>query len=287
MIVHMNMLSYILSLVNIFFLEIDFVYTVFKFLVYNKVYKIIFRECKMNNKNTISKNSLILFITAISAAVVSAILRCVDLFLFFDPNIGYYTSGAILPTVSDVLLLCFTLFFVIFSFTLLKGASENTPEPSRLPLRLGLGIAVIILLIAFLTFSYFDQLVQMNAPDKILFGLACVSSMIFMANELKATVGTKRNSTYGLFAALTVLFGATSSIPSIIAYHAGVLMIPVPVVTDPKLYLILNIVKYYFILAVTIYTAIRLFANASSSASETTDTPSDSEEMTQSDDNAE
>ena len=228
------------------------------------------------NKIKTSVNSLIFFAAALCSAVISVILRSINLFCFFDSEIGYYSQGAVLPTLSNLLLLCFALFLTVFSFVRMKEKEQGGAEASRLPLRLGIGIAVIALLTAALATSYFDQKVQMNAPDKILFGLACAFSMIFTANELKAAVGTKRPFAYELFASLTLLFGATSSIPSIIAYHTGALVIPVPVDTDPKSYLILNVAKYYFILAITVYTAIRLFASSSGTASEITDTPSDS-----------
>ena len=205
------------------------------------------------NKNTTSKNSLILFFAAIAAAILSVSLRLVNLFVFFDFHIGYYTSGAVLPTVSDILLLCFAVFFAVFSIIgIRKEAPQIYREPKRLYLRISLRVLGLAMLLLVLASSYFNQKIQMNAPDKILLGIACVFSMIFIANDLKALVGTQRRSTYGIFAALTLLFASTASVPSIIAYHAKVLT------TSDGIYF-----EYYLILAMAIYAAIRLYPRRS------------------------
>ena len=201
------------------------------------------------DKITTSKNSLILFIVSLCSAVISAALRCVDLFCFFDSDIGYFTSGAPLPIIADILLMCFALFFIVYSFVFIKKSKQSTDVSGKLSLKLGLGVIALILLSASLAHSYFNQTVQMNAPDKVLFGLACVFSMVYTANELKVAVGTTRRSTYCLFSALTILFGTTASIPSIIAYHAGIIHASY-----------LSYAEYYLILAFAIYAAIRLLS---------------------------
>ena len=93
----------------------------------------------------------------------------------------------------------------------------------------------------------------MNAPDKILFGLACVFGMLFGVSELKLVVGSPRPAIYHISVASTILFGSVASIPSIIAHHAGRLP------EQSGAYY-----EYYFILAMAIYAAIRLFTEFSS-----------------------
>ena len=87
----------------------------------------------------------------------------------------------------------------------------------------------------------------MNAPDKILFGLACISAMLFIANEMKLFADNCRPTVYMFTSACTLLFCATSSVPSIIAYHAG--MLP----EKNGLYS-----EYYLLLGLAIYAASRL-----------------------------
>lgn len=257
------------------------------------------------NTDRISKKSAFLFLAATISAIAATALRCVNLFLFFDSDIGYYTSGAVMPTVFNLFLVASVIFFIIYSFTgekphtmeyrapsaiskvllivpaILSASliALNVPKVSSAPLYLALvaisvlavfyfisdllklsisarallNILLVILLTLLLAFSYFDQNVQMNAPDKILFGLACISGMLFTVSELKLVVGTPRPAIYHISVASTILFGSASSIPSIIAHHAG---------RSPKqngLYY-----EYYFILAMAIYAAIRLFTEFSS-----------------------
>ena len=209
-------------------------------------------------KKITSKNSFILFITAFAASVISVIFRCVNLFFFFDSDIGYYTSGAALPTVFNILLLCFALLFSVWAFTRRKDTGAVCRQSDRLIPDLAVRILLLVILIASLAFSYFDQRIQMNAPDKILFGLGCVFSMLFVSYDLKAAVGTARRSVYGLVSVLTLLFGSVSSIPSIIGCHTGALLIP----ASDTLYLILSIAKYYLVLAIAVFAAIRLFTSS-------------------------
>ena len=128
----------------------------------------------------------------------------------------------------------------------------------RVVTKVEFNVLVIVVLTVLLAFSYFDQKVQMNAPDKLLFGIACISSMLFAVSELKVAVGTARPSVYLLSAASTVLFGFTSAVPSVIAFHAGRLP------EANGMYF-----EYYFILAMAVYAAIRLCVNAFQKSGET------------------
>ena len=270
-----------------------------------------------------SKKTFIILLTAIVTAVVAVALRTVNFFLFFDSELGYYTTGAILPVVFNALLLATVIFFTLFAILGIGKGTVIYRSPSRLSkallfiptmltvtlavhdlylfymssvaeltdiatdgpaktvtglllmlvsafsgvyfisdllkpktaTKIELNILTLIRLTVMLGVSYFDQNVQMNAPDKILFGIACVAAMLFTVSELKLIVGTARKWLYTLSAALTLLLCATASIPSIIAYHAGRLP------ESNGLYF-----EYYFLLALAVYAAIRLFTSISSKA---------------------
>ena len=265
-----------------------------------EVINFIYRENEMNKDKT-SKKSFIIFLTATVSAILSVALRCVNFFFFFDTELGYYTKGAALPIVFNILLFASAIFFIVFSFigskedrmvyrapslfskillfipailsaTLavynLTKAIKGEPEclilmlisafaslyfisdilKLRVITKIEFNILVIIVLTLMLAFSYFDQKVQMNSPDKLLFGLACISSMLFTVSELKVAVGTARPSVYMLSAASSILFGFSSAIPSIVAFHTKKLP------ESNGLYF-----EYYFILAMAIYATIRLF----------------------------
>ncbi len=58
-------------------------------------------------------------------AIISIILRCVNLFLFYDSDIASYKVGAVLPIVSDTLLTIFVVLTVIAVFILFKKGSAE------------------------------------------------------------------------------------------------------------------------------------------------------------------
>lgn len=124
------------------------------------------------------------------------------------------------------------------------------------------GCTVILRLVFMLGSSYFNKLVQMNAPDKVLFGFACVFSMLFIVSEMKLTIGSPRSWIYMASAASAALIGAVSSIPSIIAYHLNLLP------ENNGLY-----TEYYLILGISLYALSRFAAVARSLGASQTDEP--------------
>ncbi len=52
---------------------------------------------------TLSAKARIFGLSALGLTMVSVILRCVNLFIFFDADIGYFRRGAILPIFADIL----------------------------------------------------------------------------------------------------------------------------------------------------------------------------------------
>ena len=216
----------------------------------------------------------------VAAAILVAVVRCLNLFFFFDSHIGYYQSNAVLPVVEVVLLIlagillaAVTLFLlcrmpveyaeatpasvkgVAFLATVLsiisaiqlisvKSASplprflsvlsiiaaayfllNGWSNPAILP-RFLTGFGGILALVVSLALSYFDITVQMNAPDKIFFQLACLSFMLFTTEELRFTVGAPRKGLYFFSVGCATLFGVIATIPTLIGIVAGVLEVP-------------------------------------------------------------
>ncbi len=270
------------------------------------------------NENVKRKAAIAFLISALSLPFISAVLRTLNIFFFFDSQLGYYQRGAILPLISNIILgigalVLIALAFVFFKksaisycthtrteavisyicaavvgfvavFVLLSSASAAVKDFSSIVseeknaltvhfikgaevfltlvcalyfviaiqnikpiLKVLAGILAIVRLTIMLGSSYFNSLVQMNAPDKLLFGLACVFSMLFIASELKVFAENPRPHIYLISASLTMALGLTSALPSVIAYHSGRL---------PKnngLYF-----EYYLLLALALYSGVRL-----------------------------
>ncbi len=89
--------------------------------------------------------------------------------------------------------------------------------------RLLSGFCVILRLLNVLTGSYFDFFVPMNAPDKLMLQLGILSAMLFLVNELRATVSAPRSVLYMFFAGSATVFLGASSLPSLIATYKGIL----------------------------------------------------------------
>ncbi len=227
----------------------------------------------MNTAKT-SKRSFAFLLTALITAFVAVVLRTVGFIFFFDGDIGYFTSGAVIPIIFNLLLFAATVFFAILSILKLKGEkvvycapngadkaafiiaavasvalsvsdliSAIKGEATGLLLmilsllsglyfiydllkfkkitKMELSILIFVRVTLLLAVSYFDQTVQMNSPDKVLFGLACLCVMFFTVNEMKILVGSMRPATFYLSSALTIVFCISASVPSIIACCIG------------------------------------------------------------------
>ena len=216
----------------------------------------------------------------VAVALLVAVVRCLNLFFFFDSDIGYYQSNAVLPVVEVVLLILAGILLAVVSFRWLRHTpaeyASATPASvkgiatlsaalsvltvvqlasvevgssfphflmvlsvasaayfllnawggaSVLP-RFLTGLGGILALVVSLALSYFDITVQMNAPDKIFFQLACLSFMLFTTEELRFTVGAPRKGLYFFSVGCAVLFGTMSMLPSLIGIIAGVLEAP-------------------------------------------------------------
>lgn len=221
-----------------------------------------------------SKSSFAFLITSLITAFIAIVLRTVSFIFFFDEDIGYFMSGAVLPIIFNILLFAAAVFFTVFSLLKLRGepVAYCAPTSSDKAIfilcailtvalaisdllsaingdamgllfmllsamsalffifdllkfknvsKIELSILIFIRVTFMLAMSYFDQTVQMNSPDKVLFGLACIFAMLFIVNEMKILVNNTRPAIYYLSSALAILFCASSSVPSIVACCIG------------------------------------------------------------------
>lgn len=72
----------------------------------------------------------VLSVTAISLSFISLILRIISMLVFFDAN-GYYTAGAPLPIITNILTLLALLFFAIAAITCIDS-KKKTAEPNNI-----------------------------------------------------------------------------------------------------------------------------------------------------------
>ncbi len=70
---------------------------------------------------TLSAKARIFGLSALGLTVLSVILRCVNLFVFFDAQIGYFRSGAILPILADILTVLSLIDFAIVAALWLRN----------------------------------------------------------------------------------------------------------------------------------------------------------------------
>jgi hypothetical protein len=104
------------------------------------------------------------------------------------------------------------LSILVAAYFLIQG---GTSEITALP-RFITGLGMILWLLMALALSYFDITVQMNAPDKLIFQLACLGGMLFTVSELRIAVGSLRSVRYLFFMGISILFAGTSALPSLI-----------------------------------------------------------------------
>ncbi len=88
------------------------------------------------------------------------------------------------------------------------------------------GLGVLLFLLASLAFAYFDVTVQMNAPNKVLFQLACLAGMLFTTEELRIMVGAPRRGLYLFSLGSAILLLGVATVPTLIAILAGAMEAP-------------------------------------------------------------
>ena len=132
-----------------------------------------------------SKRALTVFgICVLAASLVFAVLRTISLLFFFEPEIGYYTAGAPLPVIMNILLVIAVLACAALTFIPAVGVS---PVEGRENVYTRAVSALIAL--GFLSFSvhYIISLAQYSGiyaeipPSYLLCAVASVLSCVFFA----------------------------------------------------------------------------------------------------------
>lgn len=150
------------------------------------------------------------------------------------------SSGAIFPAVG------FSAYAVLYAVTVI-GASYFDARELMLPIAIAVclvlgaiyfwltafekklgtwlyvlsGLGAILSLAYFLTSSHFDNAVQINAPNKTVFHLAIIFSMLFVVCEMRNGLPQRKPFFHLFGATATVIFALTSSVPSILCYFLG------------------------------------------------------------------
>ena len=102
-----------------------------------------------------------------------------------------------------------------------------------------LGILTIVWLVLSLAECYFDTLVQMNSPNKLVFQFACLSAMLLVVNEMRQDLDVKKANFHLFSASVALLFLLTSSVPSIICAVARRMPISYSLIYSDAVFLLL------------------------------------------------
>ncbi len=130
-----------------------------------------------------------LLIITIVATFIGAALRCVNLFLFFEEEIGYFAPNAVLPTVMHIFFALCVAFFLICSVMLRKKKLVGCDDKNLFVTFSSAFAAITLLLIAFYTVYSFVALNSTAGESNIktlFFGAAlALSSVYFFMNTAK------------------------------------------------------------------------------------------------------
>lgn len=231
-----------------------------------------------------SKRALKIYgICSLGITAVCVLLRILCVSFFFDSDIGYYASGAVLPIILNAVLVLSCVAALIFCLVPRIRVSPTTPAATKsvklaaifpavgfaayavvyfkwladysaiygsVPFSYILtaiatlgacaffclaafrksnadivyvltGVLAIVWLVVSLAECYFDTLVQMNSPNKLIFQFATLGGMLLLVNELRQGFEFKRKGFHLFSASVAALFLLTSSLPSIVCYFAG------------------------------------------------------------------
>lgn len=116
---------------------------------------------------------------AITAGIISSLLRVISLLFFYDREIGYYSVGAVLPIVSNVFFALCALALAFLAFRLPKNM-ESIPAPAKL-----VGYFALIPAVAMLT-NLFSLL--KDARLLVSVGMLTLSNVLAIATAVISVV---------------------------------------------------------------------------------------------------
>lgn len=103
------------------------------------------------------------------------------------------------------------VFFILIAFTASRASIAYVLT----------GCMTVIWLTLALASSYFDNFVQMNAPNKIIFIFGALGGMLLVVNEMRRGLGEQKSGLHLLGATAASILLTASSLPSIIGFFAG------------------------------------------------------------------
>jgi len=99
---------------------------------------------------------------ALAISCVGIVLRTISLLCFFDADIGYYTTDAPLPIITNIVLIVSVLGSIVIGLLLLKKRKDGADLAMESPLS---RIASVLSALALLAFAIFFVLDMRNAPE--------------------------------------------------------------------------------------------------------------------------
>lgn len=181
----------------------------------------------------------VLTIVSAIAAIAFSLVKPISISPNSAKDVSYVKYAAILATVG---IATFTLTYVRGLITYLSVYSLTWQM--ALTLVSSIGACVFLLLIAFtnlresiayvltgcttviwltiaLASSYFDNFVQMNAPNKVIFIFGALGGMLLVVNEMRRGLDEQRSRLHLLGATAATLLLTVGSLPSLIGFLAG------------------------------------------------------------------
>ena len=92
-----------------------------------------------------NRSAKLFFILTSGLAVLTFVLQLLSLILFYDANIGYYKSGAVLPLISGILFAVSVVAAIAASFVLADRSESVSPIPESLKYTALIPAAVILI----------------------------------------------------------------------------------------------------------------------------------------------
>ncbi len=168
----------------------------------------------MSNKFKSKKALRIWGISAICVAVISALLRLLSIFFFYDKDIGYYRSGAVLPIIAQALPVVFVVAAFVFAVIPYLRPSVGSPSStfstriiSVFPAAGFSGYAVVYLISFAEQLRIYGTSLTRDLIWNILISIAIIGAAVFFwLTFLNKKIGTILYSLMGLCVILTSVY---------------------------------------------------------------------------------
>ena len=140
-------------------------------------------------------------------AIMGAALLFIAVHLFTKTDLTAGLGGIYAPIVGALALAAIS-YFVISALSIKRTSLR----------RADLGLLVLIFMCAYVTYIFFDTETALNAPIKINYQVAFLSTMVFFLYETRLSLGREKWRAYVAFGFIASLTTAYAAIPSLISY---------------------------------------------------------------------